>query len=122
MPPQYKHGAHRSNLPLRRELSKRFGWRCWYCGIKLEVDGGHLDHILPRCRGGSDTGPNHALTCGFCNLAKHEYLLDEFMSWLGYLRSGDSFTPYELSPTEVQEVAYQRKVGSKVSNNGRKPV
>ena len=95
----------------RRELAKRFGWRCWYCDIKLEVDGGHLDHIFPKSRGGSDAGTNWALTCSFCNRAKYDHLLEEFMSWIEYVRSGGSFTPYDISPAAVDDAEYARKLG-----------
>jgi 5-methylcytosine-specific restriction endonuclease McrA len=98
------------NLKLRRMLSKRFGWRCWYCGIKLSVDGGHLDHITPKSRGGTDKDDNFAIACEFCNYAKHDHSLDVFMSWLEWVRSGGSFTPYNLTPAEVCDAAYKSKL------------
>lgn len=104
-----KQGGYGSSLNIRRELSKRFGWRCWYCGIKLVTDGGQLDHILPRCRGGSNDGKNLALVCSCCNYAKRDMLLDEYLDWLEYVRSGGSYTPYNLSPIEVETAEYNRK-------------
>src|SRR5260221_14793490 len=86
----------RASLRVRKDLAKRFGWRCWYCGVPLSKDSGHADHIVPRSRGGPDCSANLALTCNFCNMAKQGLPLDEFMNWLEWVRSGKSFTPLSM--------------------------
>jgi len=84
--------------PLLYSLARRFGWRCWYCGLKLNPIGGiHIDHIVPRTLGGSDDESNLALTCPFCNMAKGGFPLEEFMNWLEWLRGDESYTPYNVS-------------------------
>lgn len=86
----------RLKLKRRRELAAKFGWRCWYCGVRLHLDSGHLDHVIPTAAGGPNIFSNWALTCNFCNMAKQNYSLDEFMEWLEWVRSGKSFTPYNM--------------------------
>ena len=41
---------------------------CAYCGGR---DGLSLDHLIPRCRGGSDEGENLVWACRSCNSSKH---------------------------------------------------
>jgi len=94
----------------RRELSIRFGWRCWYCGVRLIIDSGHVDHIIPTSAGGPDIPSNWALACNFCNFAKHACTLDEFMNWLEWVRSGKSFTPYNMD-LETVKIAIRDELG-----------
>lgn len=42
--------------------------QCEYCG--LDPYPGHIDHIIPRSRGGSDGSENLAIACVGCNSAK----------------------------------------------------
>jgi hypothetical protein len=91
------------NAKERANLAKRFGWRCWYCGVRIAEGQGHIDHIIPASNGGPDIESNRALTCNFCNMAKSYHSLDEFMSWLEWLRSGKSFTPYNMDLEAVKQ-------------------
>jgi hypothetical protein len=98
---------------LKERIAKRFGWRCWYCGIKLPEGEGQIDHIVPKCAGGSDERRNLALTCPQCNRAKWNRPLEEFMHWLEWIRTGGSFTPYNMSSKrEVYDAEYQSKAGN----------
>lgn len=81
-------------------LAEQYGWICWYCGIPLRSSGkwgeqrridkvaAHLDHVIPKCAGGSNDIENLALACPFCNMAKGGASVDEFLQWLDYLRFG----------------------------------
>jgi 5-methylcytosine-specific restriction endonuclease McrA len=42
----------------------------WWCRSDLRLTGYHLDHVVPRSRGGSDDERNLQLTCPKCNLSK----------------------------------------------------
>lgn len=59
----------RAALP-RREVFERDGWRCVYCTSPVTLDTGHVDHVNPRSRGGSDELENLAAACAPCNLSK----------------------------------------------------
>ena len=56
-------------LPLtRRNLFHRDGHRCQYCGSS--ADQLSIDHVVPRSRGGLDTGENVTTACLPCNVRK----------------------------------------------------
>lgn len=61
----------------RREvlrLAERDGWDCTYCGVTL--DGcpdrpkPHIDHVIPKSRGGTNSKNNKVLACPKCNTSK----------------------------------------------------
>ena len=49
-------------------LPPRAGVRCVYCGGPAQ----HLDHVIPRSRGGSDDDDNLVLSCAGCNHSKRD--------------------------------------------------
>lgn len=51
----------------RNEIFDRDGGFCRYCGAPAE----HVDHIMPRCQGGTDDHDNLVAACAACNLHKH---------------------------------------------------
>jgi 5-methylcytosine-specific restriction endonuclease McrA len=76
--------------------------KCWYCG--LEFGKGvekHLDHIIPKSRGGSDHISNLAVVCSFCNYAKHDLDLLQYLSWLSHIRCS-SFSCYILDKIKIK--------------------
>ena len=57
-------------------LSKTDG-RCFYCGELLRTHW-HVDHFIPKSRGGDDSLLNYVAACPSCNLQKHDrYPSDE---------------------------------------------
>lgn len=64
----------RSSIPrsLREAVSLRDAGRCRYCQLAQLGHGAtfHVDHILPRSRGGSTSLDNLALQCPNCSLRK----------------------------------------------------
>lgn len=61
----------------RREIWKRDGYKCQYCGIKMKPDECTLDHIIPRAQGGQTTWENCVLACYECNSQKADRTPDE---------------------------------------------
>lgn len=57
---------------VRGAVERRAGERCEYCRAPQQVFNGplHVEHIVPRSRGGTDDLANLALSCSACNLAK----------------------------------------------------
>jgi 5-methylcytosine-specific restriction endonuclease McrA len=55
--------------------------RCFYCCIPLWTRF-HLDHMIPKSKGGKNTPDNFAFTCEYCNLAKNDKSITDFMLWL----------------------------------------
>ncbi len=59
---------------LRQLVVGRAGGACEYCRLLQAATGVtfHLEHVLPRSRGGATALSNLALSCPGCNLAKAE--------------------------------------------------
>ena len=49
---------------------------CPYCGKSFKE--GHMDHIVPLSRGGTNDRDNLAYVCASCNLHKHTMTVEEF--------------------------------------------
>ena len=57
---------------LSRVVRSRAGGRCQYCLMHESLQGAtfHLEHIIPRSKGGETSSLNLALACPGCNLHK----------------------------------------------------
>lgn len=66
------------------EILDRYGFRCAYCGRKLEygVPGSvpTMDHVIPLSKGGGHSKGNIVPACGRCNSAKRDKTLEQ---WTG---------------------------------------
>ncbi|MDX1672614.1 MAG: HNH endonuclease [Balneolaceae bacterium] len=51
----------------RRNIMKRDGNRCQYCGSSRNLT---IDHVVPRSRGGNDSWENLVTACDTCNVQK----------------------------------------------------
>lgn len=56
----------------RFEVLKRDGFRCAYCGTVSEAASLHVDHIVPKSKGGGDELTNLITACDKCNLGKSD--------------------------------------------------
>lgn len=72
----------------RKRIYERDGGKCRYCGKPLELREMHVDHIIPKSKGGGNAESNLACSCAECNRSKGAKPLDV---WL-YERSRP-FTP-----------------------------
>ena len=52
---------------LRQRVIERDGMRCVYCGLDLERNQIHLDHVVPEAEGGATSYDNLQVTCAKCN-------------------------------------------------------
>lgn len=57
---------------VRYEILKRARYRCELCGAHEEHAALHVDHIIPRARGGSDDFSNFQALCITCNTNKRD--------------------------------------------------
>lgn len=64
------------NARIRQAVLARDDHRCVYCGRRPPEVTLEADHIYPRARGGSGVDTNLAASCGPCNLAKSDRVLD----------------------------------------------
>lgn len=69
--PNHKLDHKRSKVMFnRKNLYKRDGYRCQYCGCKPRADEITIDHIVPQSKGGLSCFENCVLCCLRCNLKK----------------------------------------------------
>ncbi len=61
----------------RRNLYRRDGYRCQYCGRRQPTTDLSIDHVVPRSRGGRTNWDNCVLACIPCNVRKGNKPLDE---------------------------------------------
>jgi chromosome partitioning protein len=69
-----------SNRPASRfTILRRDKFTCFYCGKKSYEDGRemHVDHVVPRARGGQSLAGNLVTACRQCNLEKSQTPLSE---------------------------------------------
>jgi len=67
--------SRRTLSPTRKNILKRDGYRCQYCGTK--VGPMTVDHVIPRKMGGKDTWENLVCACTKCNAKKGDHSLRE---------------------------------------------
>lgn len=72
--------SHALPLELSLEILERDEWTCYYCGEDLhEVPSGerHIDHFIPKSKGGEDVIENLVTACQHCNLIKNDRIPNE---------------------------------------------
>lgn len=69
-PYAYKATGYALPRRLRVAVIARDGLVCGICGGSVEVDDIHIDHIHPRCLGGTDDLSNLQVAHSFCNISK----------------------------------------------------
>lgn len=68
---------YRSRIPVsNRAVLARDNHKCGYCGIKATT----VDHVVPRCKGGTHTWDNVIASCIKCNTKKGSKTL-EALGW-----------------------------------------
>lgn len=55
---------------LRFSILKRDHFRCVYCGAEAKDARLEIDHVVPRCEGGTDDPQNLVTACWLCNAGK----------------------------------------------------
>lgn len=78
------HGSKWIRPEKRLAIYARDGFSCVYCGAAADelAEPFCLDHVLPRCEGGTHHESNLVTACRFCNEAKAEGLLGDFLATL----------------------------------------
>lgn len=66
-------------LTERFKILARDNFRCVYCGATPQSSNLHIDHVMPRSKGGADSIDNYVTACFACNVGKSDLLLSEIM-------------------------------------------
>jgi CRISPR/Cas system Type II protein with McrA/HNH and RuvC-like nuclease domain len=83
--------------------------RCALCGDDILFDTGktHIDHIIPKAKGGEDYIENFELVCGTCNYAKRDMSLKEFV--LMCLKVENEYHKTDILPKEDIQAIVERR-------------
>lgn len=69
-------------MAVRRKVFDLTNGRCSYCGCELDFDNFHIDHFVPRSKGGKQGG-NIVPACPDCNLSKGNLSVEDFRKKIG---------------------------------------
>jgi len=64
------------NNNLKEQVLKKANYKCSYCGVKLNKNDAHIDHIYPKSKGGIDHINNLTASCKLCNISKSNKIID----------------------------------------------
>ena len=56
---------------VRKAIYVAYNGQCFYTGRKITFEDMHIDHIIPKIKGGTDTLDNLVLSCATINLEKN---------------------------------------------------
>lgn len=114
-------GVPRQHLPFtRRNLVRRDGSRCQYCGQHPGHAELSIDHVIPRARGGDTSWENCVLACVHCNRRKGSKLVHEAGMRLLTKPRAPQWSPiFEVAGSEQRE-AWRRFVAEKHWSRGVK--
>lgn len=62
----------------RMRVWLRDSWKCHYCGQSLDIETATVDHIKPKCIGGTNDTTNLITSCKPCNCSKGNMLVGQF--------------------------------------------
>lgn len=85
-----------SEQALRRRKHAEAGGKCTYCRTAITYyakrhETLEIDHVIPKCVGGTDDDANLVAACRSCNRSKGKMTGDEFRAWLRKRLDGPTF-------------------------------
>lgn len=96
----------------RREVLDKYDGHCAYCGKMIDLKTMQVDHLQPKCLGGTDDFENLMPSCRRCNHYKRASTLENFrMSLSGLLSRLQKIYIYKVARDYglVQEVKWSGK-------------
>ena len=66
----------------KRKLSDKV--KCWYCGAILGKSNTTTDHVVPKCKNGSDKASNLVDACIDCNREKNGLNLEDWRAVVAF--------------------------------------
>ncbi len=106
--------AHYTGVPrrevsfTRRNLWKRYGSTCAYCGENHRETELTIDHVIPTSRGGKTNWENCVLACYDCNQKKGARTPDQANMPLRYKPTKPKWSAYALIPRDQCKQSWSR--------------
>lgn len=98
----------------RRNLMKRDGHTCQYCGKSPSTEKLTIDHIVPKSRGGKSLWNNCVMACLPCNFAKANRTPDEAGMKLRIKPFEPKWTPvFKVAPSKFK-ASWGQFIGDKL--------
>ena len=94
-------------LKLRFRLLADANFTCQYCGRSAPDATLHIDHRIPRAKGGLDEESNYVVACSDCNVGKQDVILNPDYILPDRYRVGGSDGQEENMGRNVQERVIQ---------------
>ena len=63
---------------VRKAIYVAYNGQCFYTGRQVKFEDMHIDHIIPKSKGGTSTLDNFVLSCATINLGKHNKTMPPF--------------------------------------------
>lgn len=63
---------------MREKVYQKSDGHCAYCGRSMAIEQMQIDHIAPKCLGGSDAIDNLNPSCRMCNHYKRSLTVEKF--------------------------------------------
>lgn len=101
---------------IRLIIFEKYNGRCAYCGREIKAIQFHVDHIQPKCFGGTDELDNLNPSCSSCNNYKLNYTIEEFRAALKKLFSDE--VEYLFKSSGKRKLALQFKAVTMQEWNG----
>jgi hypothetical protein len=79
----WQKGYRPKKEPIRELIFFRDNYTCQYCGLKFDQRFLHIDHVIPKCKNGSDREQNLVTACANCNMQKNGTDLVQFVDKYG---------------------------------------
>ena len=117
--PYYLKEVDLKDKRVRKAFFKAFDGRCYYSSKKLHIDNFHIDHILPKSRGGQDVLMNLVVCDPAVNISKLNAYDEEFVKKHQAVVKGEPSLKVSVYLTqEKKEVADSVKIAllSKMAN------
>lgn len=63
----------------KMEMLYKFNFKCFYCLGKIDLQNLHIDHYIPKSKGGIDKDENLVASCIKCNLSKNGKTVEDWL-------------------------------------------
>lgn len=100
-------------VELKRELHRKQGGKCMYCGRRPGMDLMDIDHKNPMAKGGSDQKRNLQLLCRSCNTRKGATTDRQFRTKFKSIGVPQTQTPPTKTITQKQFDAVAKTTATK---------